>query len=289
MNTLRKDILKEIADYIEQKTGIVYSENIWFQLENRLEKIATKFEHKDIEGLWKYVSQYGWTPSMRDMLLDFATNNETSFFRDPSLFDGLEQDFIPQWVATGSRHIRLWCAASSTGQEIYSIAMLLEEARDKGANFTYEILGSDISERVLAQAKEGFYSDLEINRGISASRKARFFRETYHERLGQGWQVLPELKKSVQFQRINLVDSWPATLGIFDMIFCRNVLIYQQIEKKTKVVRRMHDHLSSSVGYLVLGGAESLVGVSEEFDQTNIGKSIVYRLKSSLFNKKSAS
>ena len=111
------------------------------------------------------------------------------------------------------------CAASSTGQEIYSIAMLLEEARDKAHHFTYEIMGSDISDRVLAQAKDGFYSDLEINRGVSAQRKARFFREVYDPKYGQCWQVIPELKKSVKFQRINLVEPWPSSLGVFDMIF----------------------------------------------------------------------
>lgn len=253
--------LKFFADFIEAELGIVYSESNFFQLERRLQEIAGQFGHASVDELYETV-QPRITGPVKELLLDIATNNETSFFRDPNTFQALEQAIVPQ-IRTEfpeRRALRIWSAAASTGQEAYSIVMTLEQMRTKDPGMPdYTILGTDVSERVLKRASEGAYSQLEVQRGLGARQLVSFF-----EKRPDGlWQIKLEHKRKVQFRHNNLLGAWTG-LPKFDIIFCRNVLIYQSLENKAKVVRKLHDHLTPG-GILILGGTESLLGFSHEF------------------------
>jgi len=274
----KTEILEQFAKYIENQTGITYNPETFFQLESRLESIALQMGVSGMDGLWNLVLQQGWSGPFKTLLLDIATNNETSFFRDPGVFQAIKEHYLPAWLAAGNKHLRVWSAASSNGQEAYSLAMIFEEERSAGKVFDYQIVGTDISERVLKRAQSGRYSQLEVQRGLSAPRMIKFFREVPEADHSFSWEATPELKKHVSFSKMNLIERWPDNLGVFDLILCRNVLIYQKVEQKIKVINQLYTRLSPN-GCLVLGGAESLMGLSEAFDQLNLGSAIFYKPK----------
>lgn len=263
--------LKFFADYIEQQIGIVYSESNYFQLEHRLSDIITLLGFKDMDELWKK-AQTGIHGQFRDLLLDVATNNETSFFRDPSIFQALTQNLIPD-LGLGKNSVKIWSAAGSSGQEAYSIAMSLEQAKLASAQFPdYQIQVSDISERILKRSEEGVYSQLEVQRGLPARLLIEYF-----EKVGEAsWRVKPRLRERMSFRKLNLLEPFPTGLGPFDIIFCRNVLIYQSVENKVQVLERLYQKLNPG-GFLVLGAAETLLGLSKSFKQVQFGTAVAYK------------
>jgi chemotaxis protein methyltransferase CheR len=184
---------------------------------------------------------------------------------------------IPKlFEAHPNRPIRIWSAASSTGQEIYSIAILLSEFAETHPTISYELLATDLSPRVLARAESGRYMDLEVRRGLTDVQLSKFFDRCSDEGDACTWKIKPDLRKHLQFQSLNLISTWPASIGQFDLILCRNVLIYQTVQQKQKVVANLAKHLAKT-GYLILGGAESLVGISQDFAQEQVDGAIVYR------------
>lgn len=267
-------ILGFFAKYIEEQIGIIYSETNWFQLEHRLGDIVTLLGFSNLEELWKK-AQTGIYGEMRDLLLDLATNNETSFFRDSSLFDAIVRDIVPEMKARNPRlsTVRFWSAAGSTGQEACSVAMSMEQARLKDALFPdYDIFVTDISDRVLKRAREGCYSQLEVQRGLPT----RFLLE-YFEKEGEStWKIKSKITQKFTFKKINLLEPFPSEVGVYDIILCRNVLIYQSLENKASVVNKLLKCLSPQ-GYLVLGAAESMLGVSTHFKQIHFGTAVVYQ------------
>lgn len=274
-----KDTLIFFAKFIQDQTGIAYSEATFYQLQTRLENIAKQLGLAGVSEMAMQARSTGIGHRMRELLIDVSTNNETSFFRDPNVFNALAKTILPLLARqTTSRPIRIWSAASSTGQEIYSIAMITEELRGAFPSTMWELVATDISERVLARAESGKYSDLEVSRGLDETKKRQFFEKTNDLGDGLVWQLKQSLRKLVKFQRLNLIEPWPNTLSTFDLILCRNVLIYQEIEQKKKVVDRFRSHLDPK-GILILGGAESLFGLSDAFDQTQFDACIAYRLK----------
>ena len=159
--------------------------------------------------------------------------------------------------------------------------MVLAQLKDNGHSRSYEILATDFSERVLKQAQSGLYSQLEVQRGLSPAMLTRFFDQISDEKSAMArFKIKSELSKSITFRRLNLLDSWNHR-DRFDIIFCRNVLIYQDIENKKKVITRLSESLTPG-GYLVLGGAESLLGLSSDFEMQIFGKACVYKLKPNL-------
>lgn len=276
---LDKDTLVFFAKFIESQTGIAYSEVTFFQLEGRLETIAKQLGFPSVSALAQSALRDGIRGAMKDLVLDLATNNETSFFRDTSLFDALTQHVLPELAR---QHVhktcRIWSAASSTGQEIYSIAMLIQELQKSMPSSSWELTASDISERVLAKASKGLYTQLEVQRGLSAQRLLNNFEQIEDTGDGAIWRAKSTLQKMISFKRLNLIESWPSTLGHFSLILCRNVLIYQTVEQKRLVLQQLTRHLEPN-GLLVLGGAESLIGLSEEYLQEQVGSTYMYRLK----------
>lgn len=267
-----KLILKFFADFIEQELGIVYAEVNYYQLEHRLKDIAIQLGFEDLNALHR-VAINGIHGQMKSLLLDIATNNETSFFRDPSIFKALSEVMIPEIAKKGVSTINLWSAASSSGQEIYSIIMEVDQARAIAHLPRLEIFASDVSERILKKAEEGTYTQLEVQRGLSAKMMIQYFDKNDQDQ----WTFKPHLKAGITFRKINLLHDW-GLIGPFDIIFCRNVLIYQSVENKIKIIKELHKRLNPG-GYLVLGAAESLLGLSQDFDQGMHGTAVFYRKK----------
>jgi chemotaxis protein methyltransferase CheR len=279
MSTLNPVILNYFSSLIEKETGIQYSDVNAYQLHSRINDLAKFLNYTELELLWKDIQKNGLSPSAKSMILDMATNNETSFFRDPEVFEFFKTQFILKIMANNKNKIRIWCAASSTGQEPYTLAMIMSELKSSGINKPYEIFATDISERVLKQASAGVFSQLEIQRGLTAQILLKYFDQISTESSNlPSYKAKPELSAFMSFKQLNLLNSWP-NFGKFDIIFCRNVLIYQNIENKKYVISRFSKILNPG-GYLVLGGAESLLGLSTEYEMEQYGKACVYKLKS---------
>lgn len=276
---LNNDQLKFFADFIEDKLGIIYAKDNYYQLERRLTEIATQLNLSGPEELWQK-AQGGIVGQMKMLLLDLATNNETSFFRDPGLFKAIEDRILnePRFGGDAPSPLRIWCCASSTGQEVYSMAILLNAWKRFNPRRTFTFLATDYSERVLKQAEEGRYSQLEIQRGLPATMLVRYFHsETKVEASGSqapSWVVNDELKKGITFKQQNLLDDF-GPIGPFDLVLCRNVLIYQSVEKKRKIIAEIARRMVPG-GYFILGAAESLMGLSDDFEQKQVDRAVVY-------------
>jgi chemotaxis protein methyltransferase CheR len=212
-------------------------------------------------------------PDVHRRIVDALTTNETSFFRDGEPFTAMAGMVLPELLAnrSTSRHLRVWSAACSSGQETYTLAMQMHDNLPNG--WSYEILGTDISTEVLARAEAGRYTQLEVNRGLPAPALVRHF-----ERVGGHWQVAPHLRKNVSFRRLNLATPLPA-LGQFDVIFLRNVLIYFDVATKRAVLDRVGTLLKPD-GWLFLGSAETTIGIDDRFDRVVTGRASAYRPRS---------
>lgn len=268
--------LKFFADFIEKELGIIYAEAVYYQLQQRLEKVAEYLGLKDAEALYVRAVSQGIIGDFKAYLLDIATNNETSFFRDPTIYNALENHILPALKSdfAGAFNFRIWSAASSFGQEPYSVAMLAHEVRQKDPTFPrIEIKATDISDQALTRARKGCYSQLEIQRGLAASRLVKYFSKNEDNT----WQLKPEVSSLVDFSKKNLLDSF-ATMGKFHVILCRYVLIYQDAEKKKQILGRLVECLHPR-GFLILGGSESAMGLSTEIVQENFSGAVFYRRK----------
>lgn len=255
--------LKLFADFIQKELGIVYSSENYFQLEKRLVEISRQLNMSSVEDVFTK-AQNGISGFFKQMLLDVTTNNETSFFRDPKAFKVIENHVIPG-VRNAFPHlkvIRIWSAASSFGQEPYSLAMMLHEMSQRDPKLPrFEIVATDISQAALTRAREGKFTQLEVQRGLPAQMLVKHFSKSSDNH----WLLKPEIRVAVQFRVQNLLESFGA-LGDFEVVLCRNVLIYQTDSKKKEIVDNIARRIQPG-GFLLLGAAESLLGVSNQFDQ----------------------
>jgi chemotaxis protein methyltransferase CheR len=205
-------------------------------------------------------------------VVEAMTTNETSFFRDVHPFDALRTRLLPDLIAARAdeRKLRFWSNACSSGQEAYSLAMLLAEHFPQLHDWDVSILATDLSREMVQRTSEGVYGQLEMNRGLPAALLIRHF-----QRSGTHWQVRPELRHRVQAREMNLVTAWPP-LPRFDVIMLRNVLIYFDLETKRSILRRVRQALRSD-GALFLGSAETTVMVDDAWVRVACGASVVYR------------
>ncbi len=212
-------------------------------------------------------------PVNQRRIIDALTTNETSWFRDREPFTALSDVVLPELVkARGStRKIRLWSAASSSGQEAYSLAITLQENLPPG--WSYEIVGSDISTEMIKRAEAAEYSQVEVNRGLPASQLVQYF-----ERAGAHWRVTPGLRRNVSFKLMNLTAPL-APMPLFDVIFLRNVLIYFDVATKKTVLRNVARLLRPD-GWLFLGAAETTIGIDDNYDRVAAGRTSAYRSRS---------
>jgi chemotaxis protein methyltransferase CheR len=211
---------------------------------------------------------------LADQVVDAMTTNETSFFRDALLFDALRDDIIPHLLAcrASSRRLSIWCAACSTGQEPYSVAMLIREHFRAHRDWDVRILASDISYNALAQAEEGRYGDVEIQRGLPPA-----LRDKYFQRRGGYWWIVDEIRSMVSFQLLNLIGDWPA-LPPMDIVLLRNVMVYFETETKRRVLSRVRGQLRDD-GYLFLGGVETTLLLDDAFVRIQNGRFSYYQLR----------
>jgi len=217
----------------------------------------------------------GANTQLKERIIDAMTTNETSWFRDGYPYEILRHELLPLYSKKKPSAFRIWSAACSTGQEAYSISMTLAEYQmaNPGALSTFiEIVGTDISPTVLKMARDGIYDEINIIRGLSEER-----RERYMVQKEDKWQIRDAIKAPTRFADLNLFGSY-SLLGKFDIIFCRNVLIYFSSESKTDLLTRMAQAMNPG-GYLILGGSESPTGYCSAFEMVRYQQGVIYRLK----------
>ena len=275
MRDLSDDIYKQFSDFLEVQCGIVLGGNKQYLVKSRLIPLMAKFSILSLTDLIHQAMSYK-NRELRTAVIDAMTTNETLWFRDQYPFELLSSKLFPEMLEK-KKNIKMWSAASSSGQEAYSIAMIATEYQKKKSvlGMNVQITGTDISNTMLEQCKKGVYDTLALSRGLSAERKKIFF-----ERVNDGsdkLQVKPEVKKMTNFKYYNLLDSY-AMLGKFDIIFCRNVLIYFSSEVKSKIINQFAGALNPG-GYLILGASESITGLSDKFDMIRCNPGIIYKLK----------
>lgn len=265
--------LEYFQKYIESELGIVYAEHNWFQLQNRLEEISKFLGLTTIDQLY-VLAQKGIAGSFRQLLLDVATNNETSFFRDINVFKALENSILPSLNESTKlqRKIRIWSAASSTGQEALTASIVINEfAQKKNVPVQFSILATDISSRALEKAKASSYTQLEVQRGLPTQFLIKYFSKDENSK----WSANKELKKDISYATLNLKEPFDF-VEKFDLIFCRNVLIYQSVQSKIEILKKITSQLIPG-GYLILGSGESLLGLSNGYKLTYLDGAVVYQ------------
>jgi len=269
----------ELAKLIHSLTGLVISVDKSYLIKHRLEPVAKRFGCDSFEAFLSVIRKSGGT-RIHDAIIEAVTTKETSFFRDSWLFEALGQHVLPELAkrldGTGTRRnrIRIWSAGCATGQEAYSLAMLVRELVDNQPQTRrlneFSILASDISSDAIETARSGLYSATEIQRGISEGRLRRNL-----ERAGTRWQFAGPLRELIQCRKLDLLRP-PHDLGAFDLVLCRNVLIYFDQPSRQRVCSTVEKHLLPG-SFFVLGSAESLYGCEHSFETIKHGRAVIYR------------
>lgn len=253
MTELDFDFLRVL---LQRRSGLYLSTEKRYLVESRLGMLCRR---RGIAGIPTLVTQLRGTPSseLEAAVVEAMTTNETLFFRDRTPFDLIRDVILPEALAnkTHSRALRIWCAAVSTGQEAYSLAMLLDEAADRLAGWKIEILGTDISLDVLERARLGLYSQFEVQRGLPIQLLLKHFRQE-----GDKWRLTERIRDMVQFKQHNLLEP-NHHFGQFDLILCRNVLIYFDVPTKARVMAALAARLAAN-GAFILGAAETVIGIT---------------------------
>jgi chemotaxis protein methyltransferase CheR len=249
-----------LQDFLRREMGNQLAADREDLVTNRLGPIAASYGLEGVPALLKRLRDSP-DQAMRQSVIEAMATRETYFFRSTRLFDSLRQTVIPSLLVAraGARRLRIWCAACSTGQEPYSIAMTLADHFPQLAGWQVEILGTDIAETLLERARGGTYSQFDVQRGLPVQLLLRHFAKT-----GEGWQIAEALRGAVEFRRFNLLDSFSTLGGPFDVIFVRNVLIYFDGAAKTAIFERLRQCIAAD-GYLALGESETIIGLTEHF------------------------
>ncbi|MBV6632138.1 MAG: protein-glutamate O-methyltransferase [Alphaproteobacteria bacterium] len=247
------------ADLVKKQSGIHLTEDKAYLLESRLMTVARKHNLENLEDLADSLRRNDNRELGKD-ITEAMTTNESSFFRDQRPFDQFRNFVLPRLLTArrDKRLIRIWSAACSSGQEPYSLAMILKEEQAKLAGWRVDIVATDISDEMIEKAKHGEYTQFEVQRGLPIQMLVKYF-----DQVGDKWVVKEDLRKAVTFKPFNLMEEM-GQLGIFDVIFCRNVLIYFDAPTKTTVLEKLSRRLPED-GLLFLGGAETIIGVSDRF------------------------
>jgi chemotaxis protein methyltransferase CheR len=270
---LTDETFRQIRDFIYEKSGIFIPDNKKYFIENRLGK---KIQEKNLKGYedYLYVLKFGGDKNEMSTLFDLVTTNETFFFREPQQFDVFNGELMARIIAentkAGRKDIRIWSAASSTGEEPYTIGMVLLE-KPEAMGMRKEIYASDISESVLNSARAAVYGSYSV-RNIPENYLKKYFTNT-----SQQYQLATSVKSLVKLMKVNLIDDKESkTIRGMDVIFCRNVLIYFDEKAKQKAVSQLYDALRPN-GYLFIGTSESLHNITRAFKPTVINKVIIYQ------------
>lgn len=250
------DFLRKL---LRERSGLVLSAEKQYLAESRLVPVARRHAIATLGELIGKLKAND-NASLASEVVEAMTTNETFFFRDKLPFDHFRDTVLPALITAKAREkrIRIWCAAASSGQEPYSVAMILREFNAQLAGYRTEIIATDISGEVLARAKAGIYSQFEVQRGLPIHQLVKYFSQ-----VGENWQIAPEIRAMVSFRPLNLLKDFSA-LGTFDMVFCRNVLIYFDQDTKIQVLNRLARQMAET-SFLALGAAETVVGLTDAF------------------------
>jgi chemotaxis protein methyltransferase CheR len=244
---------------VSERSGIVLSIDKRYLAESRLLPLARRAGFSDVAELVQRLRSAN-SEKLAVAVVEAMTTNESFFFRDKIPFEQFRDTIMPELIALrGSRRrIRIWCAAASTGQEPYSLAMSLKEMSDRICGWRIEIMATDISNEVLERAQAGTYSQFEVQRGLPIALLLKYF-----SKIGDNWQIDPAIRAMVQFRQLNLISDF-AHVGVFDLVFCRNVLLYFDQQTKSRVLDSLAQ-VTERDGYLVLGAAETVIGLTNSF------------------------
>lgn len=265
---------ESFKSFLQDACGILLGENKQYLVKSRLRRIMEEHELTTLGELLERIKS-SRRSNLREVVIDAMTTNETLWFRDNHPFRILQEKLLPELAdQQSSQSLRIWCAAASTGQEPYSVAMIIDEFRRKrpGKLRDVKITATDISKSVLEVARRGEYEMIAIGRGLSPERQKQFFTPS----MNGSWQIKPAIKSMVEFRELNLLERY--MLGKFDIVMCRNVLIYFSAELKKDILTRIHATLNPG-GYLILGASESLSGLPHLYEMVHCSPGIIYRKK----------
>jgi len=259
-----------LSNFLLGKSGLALGPGKEYLLESRLIPLAQSWGLSTLEELVKELRTRN-EERLHSAVVEAMTTNETSFFRDKIPFDELKAGILPEMLEARkvSRQLRIWCAAASTGQESFSILMLLAESFPQLRDWRVELVATDIDRTALGRCEQGVYTQFEVQRGLPIQLLMKYFEQTDH-----GWRIKDDIRRRVAWKQLNLLDQF-AHLGTFDLVFCRNVLIYFQNQTKKDILDRIARQLRPD-GYLYLGAAETVLGISTEFQRNKAYKSAVY-------------
>lgn len=261
-----------VRELVYRQAAIVLEQEKNYLVEARLSPLVRQHGFNSMTEL---VAQLRSQPSngLQWNVIEAMTTNETSFFRDVHPFELLKKNVLPELIKKRAalRQLNIWCAAASSGQEPYTILMLLREKFPALATWKLNFLATDISKEMLDRCREGCYSQLEVNRGMPAPLLVKYF-----QKIGTEWQIKEDLRRMIDFRQMNLAQAW-AVLPPMDVIFMRNVLIYFDVETKKTILARVRKTMKPD-GYLFLGGAETTLNLDDCFKRVQVDKSAYYQL-----------
>lgn len=275
--TITEQEFDRFCQFLEQACGILLAKHKQYLVESRLSKILIEGEYGSLGRLVDSLILPG-NSGLKEQVINAMTTNETLWFRDIHPYEILKNKLLPELVSSTSsgQRLKIWSAACSTGQEPYSISMVLDEFKsaNPGAfRLGEEITATDICTRVLDQARQAEYEMLALGRGLSQDRLKKFFEPGKSE----AWTLMSKIKSRVRFRELNLLGSY-AGIGPCDIVFCRNVLIYFSTERKREILTKIHKTLKPG-GYLLLGASESIAELNDLFEMVHCRPGIIYKAK----------
>lgn len=273
MNTLSQEDLNYIRTLVQRHAAIVLGQDKAYLIEMRLELLAQQMELASLQHLIS-VLRANLSVNLRDQVIEALITHETSFFRDVHPFESLKTVILPTLIAKRSvkENFTIWCAACSSGQEPFSVAMLVREHFPELIGGRLRIIATDLSSAILARARQGLYSQIDVNRGLPATLLAKYF-----VKKGLDWQIKPEILRMVEFQQGNLATAWPPQLSL-DLVFLRNVLIYFSVETKKAILSKIRAVLKPD-GYLFLGASETPLNLDVAFETVSVDRTLCYQLR----------
>jgi chemotaxis protein methyltransferase CheR len=255
------------------QTGAVLERGKEYLVEARLFAVARNEGFASVEGLLEGLQTQPGAGALHRLVVEAMLNYETSFFRDHYPFEVMRQTLLPELIEkrAATRTLHIWCAATASGQEAYSVAMLLRDHFPEIAGWSVRILASDVSQTMLARARSGLFRQVEVNRGLPASLLVRHF-----QRIGSEWQIHDSIRAMVEFSHLNLARSWPA-LPAIDLLLLRHVLLYFSSDVRRTILQNVKKTLRRD-GYLFVGGGETSLVLDPTFEPVRTGKTVYYRL-----------
>lgn len=262
-----------VRTYVRDQAAIVLEPGKEYLVESRLQTLVRKENMSSVDALLAKLRAEP-TNGLHRKVVDAMTTNETSFFRDIHPFEALKKTLLPELIVRNApeRKLNFWCGAASTGQEPYSVMMMLADHFPDLLKWELKFIATDLNVEVLARARAGRYNQLEVNRGLPASMLVKHFTRQSSE-----WEIKEDLRRRVDFRELNLIGAWP-WMPPLDVVFLRNVLIYFDVETKKSILAKIRRLLRPG-GYLLLGGAETTFNIDDNFERVALEKTTCYRLK----------